>query len=76
MMIADGVIAVSEGHNIDSVEAALIDDQGETKTNFDDAMPYSHLDLNTAALWAEQDEMNRRLDFFRLEPESSIEVDY
>lgn len=75
MMITDGVIAVSEGHNIDSVEAALIDDLGETTTDFDDTTPYSHLDQNTAELWAQQDALNRRPDPCRPEPDHLMEVD-
>jgi hypothetical protein len=35
----------------------------------DDSEPYSHLDANTAELWAEQDEANRRPDPSRPEPD-------
>ena len=75
MMITDGVIAVSESHNIDSVEAALIDDLGEATTEFDDTAPYSHLDQDTADLWAEQDALNRRPDPSRPEPDHLTEDD-
>ena len=75
MIITDGVIAVSEGHNIDSIEAALIDDLSEPTDELDDTAPYSHLDQNTAELWAEQDALNRRPDPSRPEPDHLMDVD-
>tara|TARA_E500000178_G_scaffold353518_1_gene419658 strand:- start:634 stop:870 length:237 start_codon:yes stop_codon:yes gene_type:complete len=75
MMITDGVIAVSEGHNVDSVEAELMNQLGEQSAELDDSEPYSHLDANTADLWAEQDEANRRPDPSRPEPDHLEEVD-
>ena len=74
MMITDGVIAVSEGHNVDSVEAELMNQLGEQSAELDDSEPYSHLDANTADLWAEQDEANRRPDPSRPEPDHLEEV--
>lgn len=75
MMITDGVIAVSEGHNVDSVEAELMNQLGEQSAELDDSEPYSHLDANTADLWAEQDQANRRPDPSRPEPDHLEEVD-
>ena len=75
MIITDGVIAVSEGHNIDSIEAALIDDLSEPTDELDDTAPYSHLDQDTAELWAEQDALNRRPDPSRPEPDHLMEVE-
>ena len=75
MMITDGVIAVSEGRNVDSVEAALIDDLSEPTHDLDDTAPYSHLDQNTAELWAEQDALNRCPDPSRPEPNHIMEDD-
>ena len=75
MMITDGVIAVSEGHSIDSVEAELMSQLGEQSAELDDSEPYSHLDANTADLWAEQDQANRRPDPSRPEPDHLEEVD-
>ena len=74
MMITDGVIAVSEGQNIDFVEQALIDDLGEPTYELDDTAPYSHLDQDTAELWAEQDALNRRPDPSRPEPDHVLEA--
>ena len=75
MMITDGMIAVSEGHNIDFVEQALIDDLGEPTYELDDTAPYSHLDQDTAELWAEQDALNRRPDPACPEPDHLTDVD-
>lgn len=74
MMVTDGVIAVSEGHSIDSVEAALIHDLDEESAELDDSEPYAHLDANTADLWSEQDEANRRPDPSRPEPDHLEEI--
>ena len=62
MMVTDGVIAVSEGQSIDSVEAELTNELGEESADLSDSEPYAHLDANTAELWAERDEANRRPD--------------
>ena len=75
MMITDGVIAVSEGYNIDSVEAGLMNQLGEESADVDDSKPYAHLDANTAELWTEQDEANRRPDPSRPEPNHIMEDD-
>ena len=75
MMITDGVIAVSEGHNVDSVEAELMNQLGEQSAELDDSEPYSHLDANTADLWAKQDAANRRPDPSRPEPDHLEEID-
>ena len=75
MMITEGVIAVSEGYNIDSVEAGLMNQLVEESADVDDCDPYAHLDANTAELWAEQDEANRRPDPSRPEPDHLDEVD-
>ena len=75
MMVTDGVIAVSDGQNIDFVEQALIDDLGEPTYELDDTAPYSHLDQDTAELWAEQDALNRRPDPARPEPDHLTDVD-
>ena len=75
MMVTDGVIAVSEGQSIDSVEAALMYELGEESVDLDDSEPYAHLDANTAELWNEQDEANRRPDPSRPEPDHLEEID-
>ena len=69
------MIAVSEGHNIDSIEAVLIDHLSEPTDELDDTAPYSHLDQDTAELWAEQDALNRRPDPSRPEPDHLMEVE-
>ena len=74
-MVTDGVIAVSEGLSVDSVEATLIHELGEDSADLDDSEPYANLDANTAELWAEQDEANRRPDPSRPEPDHLEEVD-
>ena len=74
MMVTDGVIAVSEGHNIDSVEADLMNQLGEESADINDSEPYAHLDADTAELWTEQDQANRRPDPSRPEPDHLEEV--
>mgnify|MGYP001141161820 CR=1 FL=1 len=75
MMVTDGVIAVSEGQSVDSVEATLIHELGEESAGLDESEPYAHLDANTAELWADQDAVNRRPDPSRPEPDHLEEVD-
>jgi len=75
MMVTDGVISVTEGQSIDSVEATLMHELGEESADSDDSEPYAHLDANTAELWAAQDEANRRPDPSRPEPDHLEEVD-
>ena len=75
MMVTDGVIAVSEGQSLDSVEAELMNELEEKSAELDDSEPYAHLDANTADLWSEQDEANRRPDPSRPEPDHLEEVD-
>ena len=75
MMVTDGVIAVSEGQSLDSAEAALMHELGEESAELNDSEPYAHLDINTAELWAEQDEANRRPDLSRPEPDHLEETD-
>jgi len=75
MMVTDGVIAVSEGQSLDSVEAELMNELGEKSAELDDSESYAHLDANTAELWAEQDEANRRPDPSRPEPDHLEEID-
>ena len=74
MMVTDGVIAVSEGQSVDSVEATLMHELGEKTAEFDGSEPYSHLDANTADLWAKQDAANRRPDPSRPEPDHVLEA--
>lgn len=75
MMVTDGVIAVSEGQSVDSVEATLMLELGEESDQLDDSEPYGHLDADTAELWAEQDQANRRPDPSRPEPDHLEKVD-
>ena len=69
------MIAVSEGHNTDSIEAVLIAHLSEPTDDIDDTAPYSHRDQDTAELWAEQDALNRRPDPSRPEPDHLMEVE-
>ena len=47
----------------------------EPTHDLDDTAAYSHLDQNTAELWAEQDALNRRPDPSRPEPDHLMDVD-
>jgi hypothetical protein len=76
MMVTDGVIAVSEGQSIDSVEATLMHELGEESAELDDSEPYAHLDANTAEMWTEHDEANRRPDPSRPEPDHLEEINH
>ena len=76
MMVTEGVIAVSEGQSIESVEAALMHELGEESAELDDSEPYAHLDANTAELWSEQDEANRHPDPSRPEPDHLEEINH